>query len=95
MTGDEVLAALRIAHIRHQGAVTVAELGWVCAAEIEWAHRNDPGPPITVDPTARDLAGLRRRLIALLRRGLAEPTAGTPRRWQPTPHTAPQGTHQP
>lgn len=38
MTEDEVLTALRIAHTRHREAVTVAELGGVCAAEIEWAH---------------------------------------------------------
>lgn len=51
MTEDEVLAALRTAHTRHREPVTVAELGWVCAAEIEWARRDGPGPPVTAAPT--------------------------------------------
>lgn len=83
MTEDEVLAALRIAHTRHREPVTVAELAWVCAAEIEWAHHDDPGPPVIVDPTRRDLALLRHRLTWLDRRGLATATGSSPQRWQP------------
>lgn len=83
MTEDEVLAALRTAHTRQQEPVTVTELAWVCAAEIEWAHRDDPGPPVIVDPTRRDLVLLRRRLATLHQRGLATATGGNPQRWQP------------
>lgn len=83
MTEDEVLAALRIAHTRHREPVTVSELGWVCAAEIEWAHQGDPGPPVLIDPTDRDRVMLRRRLTALRRRGLATVTGGHPQRWLP------------
>lgn len=83
MTGDEVLAALRTAHARHREPVTVAELAWLCAAEIEWTHRSDPGPQVTVDPTYRDRSMLHRRLVALHRRGLAAVTDGRPQRWQP------------
>lgn len=83
MTEDEVLAALRIAQIRHREPVTVTELGWVCAAEIEWTRRSDAGPPVTVDLTRRDRVMLHRRLTVLRRQGRADLTDGHPQRWSP------------
>lgn len=83
MTEDEVLAALRTAHTRHREAVTVAELAWACAAEIELAHRGNPGLQVTVDPTRRDRAMLHRRLTALRQQGRVALIDGQPQRWRP------------